>query len=152
MKKTEEKRIALLKAYDEKIQSLSMTCKKLGISRTTAYNWLIEDCIELNKRHAGCRSKSGRFARDNGVSLPTARKYIAAQERFEKEGVIDAEGLREIGVGKNAQQKVLETLEDIGLGFKEMFLEYKGQKLKLTVEQVIEVFKDPINSLRRILK
>ena len=107
MKKTEEKKVALVRAYEEKIIPFGEVCKTLGISRQTAYTWLAVEGIEIKTGHAGCRSKSGRFARENGISLPTARKYIAAQERLEKEGRVRSLDLKEAGISANKQKSAV---------------------------------------------
>ena len=151
MKKTEEKKKLLLAAYTDKLKSFGETCKEIGISRQTAYNWLETEGVEI-KSNRGCRTKSGRFARENGVSLPTARKYIAAQERYEKEGVIDSVGLKELGIGTNKQKEVEKVLRSFGLVLQDMGLRYKDSKMSLTAAEVIELFREPTTTLRRILK
>jgi hypothetical protein len=152
MKKTEEKKALLIKAYEDKLIPFGEVCKELGISRQSAYTWLADEGIRATKGHTSCRSKTGRYAREHGISIPTARKYIAAQERAEKEGVIGEQGLRDLGIGGKQRKEVAKVLSKLGLSFEGMTLSYKDAKMKLNVEQTIELFKKPTETLRRILK
>ena len=156
MKKTEEKKAALFKAYAEKLKPFRITCAELGISRQSAYKWLASEGIEAKKEHATCRSRIGRFARENGVCLPTARKYLAAQDRAEKEGVISAEGLSAVGINKREQREVVRVLKELEIEVlceedNIIGLSRRGAVLRLNVSEIIELFKEPTKTLRKIL-
>lgn len=125
-------------------------CYKLNISRTMLYFWLQQAGVNTSRKTRNERfiknpSPTALMAALRGVTFPTARKYVMAQNKILRQGFATLEDLRDFGITYMKLNTVRAELALIGIELqieRRELISKKGM-LVLNIDELLELLMNP---------